>query len=128
MREDARIFFAHTLRHLLVEDVHFLFLGPPESIFFRVYVKADFVTTTLICGLPMGTPWLLVRHDLSKQVREKKSARFLTTRAEVTTFSLLRHAPPCTCACKSRKTASFKISEGLYLTNLATGDPNLDPD
>jgi hypothetical protein len=25
MREDPRIFFAHTLRHLLVEDVHFLF-------------------------------------------------------------------------------------------------------
>ena len=23
MREDPRIFFAHTLRHLLVEDVHF---------------------------------------------------------------------------------------------------------
>jgi hypothetical protein len=30
MREDPRIFFAHTLRHLLVEDVHFLFRGPPE--------------------------------------------------------------------------------------------------
>jgi hypothetical protein len=27
----------------------------------------------------------------------KKSARFLTTCAEVTTFSLLWHAPPCTC-------------------------------
>jgi hypothetical protein len=30
MREDPRIFFAHTLRQLLVEDVNFLFLGPPE--------------------------------------------------------------------------------------------------
>jgi hypothetical protein len=30
MREDPRIFFAHTLRHVLVEDVHFLILGPPE--------------------------------------------------------------------------------------------------
>jgi hypothetical protein len=30
MREDPRIFFAHTLRYLLVEDVRFLFLGPPE--------------------------------------------------------------------------------------------------
>jgi hypothetical protein len=30
MREDSRIFFAYTLRLLLVEDVHFLFLGPPE--------------------------------------------------------------------------------------------------
>jgi hypothetical protein len=30
MREDPRIFFAHTLRYVLVEDVHFLFLGPPE--------------------------------------------------------------------------------------------------
>jgi hypothetical protein len=30
MREDPRIFFAHTLRHVLVEDVNFLFLGPPE--------------------------------------------------------------------------------------------------
>jgi hypothetical protein len=30
MREDPKIFFAHTLRHLHVEDVHFLFLGPPE--------------------------------------------------------------------------------------------------
>jgi hypothetical protein len=28
MREDPRIFYAHTLRQLLVEDVHFLFLGP----------------------------------------------------------------------------------------------------
>ena len=34
MREDPRIFFAHTLRHLLVEDVHFLFLG--VNIFSRV--------------------------------------------------------------------------------------------
>ena len=25
MREDPRIFFAHTLRHVLIEDVHFLF-------------------------------------------------------------------------------------------------------
>jgi hypothetical protein len=30
------MFFAHTLRHLLVEDVHFLFLGPPENFFSRV--------------------------------------------------------------------------------------------
>jgi hypothetical protein len=30
VREDPRIFFAHTLRHLLVEDVNLLFLGPPE--------------------------------------------------------------------------------------------------
>jgi hypothetical protein len=33
---------------------------------FRAYVKADFVTSTPLCGLPMGTPWLLVRRDLSK--------------------------------------------------------------
>jgi hypothetical protein len=57
----------------------------------------------------------------------KKSVRFLTIRAEATTFSLLRHASPCTCACDSKKTASFKISEGLFVTNLATGKPNLDP-
>jgi hypothetical protein len=31
--------------------------------FFRVNVKADFVTSTLLCGLPMGTPWLLVSDD-----------------------------------------------------------------
>jgi hypothetical protein len=37
MREDPRIFFAHTLRHLLVEDVDFLFLGPAGvNIFSRV--------------------------------------------------------------------------------------------
>jgi hypothetical protein len=30
MREDPRIFFAHKMRHLLVEDVHFVFLGSPE--------------------------------------------------------------------------------------------------
>jgi hypothetical protein len=78
-------------------------------------------------GCPWGRHgWLLVRRDLNKYVRGKK-ARFLTTRAEATTFSLLRHAPPCTCACESRKTASLEISERLYLTNLATGNPNLDP-
>jgi hypothetical protein len=76
-----------------------------------------------------GCPW--GRHGCSWDAIcvnkcAKKSARFLTTRAEVTTFSLLRRAPPCTCACESRKTASFKISEGLYLTNLATRNPNLD--
>jgi hypothetical protein len=87
MREDPRIFFAHILRHLLVEDLHYLFLGPSEWIFFRSYVKADFVASTPLCGLPMGAPWLLVRRNLSNQVREKK-ARFLTTRAEVTTLSL----------------------------------------
>jgi hypothetical protein len=30
MREDPGIFFAHTLRHVFVEDVHFSFLEPPE--------------------------------------------------------------------------------------------------
>jgi hypothetical protein len=29
MREDPRIFFAHTPRQLLVEDVHFYSLGLP---------------------------------------------------------------------------------------------------
>jgi hypothetical protein len=58
---------------------------------------------------------------------QKKSARFITTRAEVTTFSLLRHAPPCICACNSRHTTSLKIRKGLCLTNLATWNPNLDP-
>jgi hypothetical protein len=65
IREDQRIFFAHTLRRLLVEDAHFLFLDR-RSEYFRAYVKADFVTSTPLCGLPMGTPWLLVRRDLSK--------------------------------------------------------------
>jgi hypothetical protein len=63
--EDPRLFFAHTLRHLLVEDVNFLFHGPPEWTFFWVYVKADFETSTLICRLPMGTPWVLVSDDAS---------------------------------------------------------------
>ena len=66
MKGDPRIFFAHTLRHVLFEDVHFLFLGPPECIFFRAYVKAHFVTSTPLCGLPTGTPWLLVIRDLRK--------------------------------------------------------------
>ena len=30
-------------------------------------------------------------------------------------------------ACNSKKTVSFKINEGLFLTKLATGNPNLDP-
>jgi len=34
MREDPRIFFAHTLRHLLVGDVHFLFLWTAGVIIF----------------------------------------------------------------------------------------------
>jgi hypothetical protein len=46
MREDPRIFFAHTLRHVLVEAVHRLFLASPEWIFFLAYVKPDFVTST----------------------------------------------------------------------------------
>jgi hypothetical protein len=33
MREDPRIFFAYTLRHLLAEDVRYLFPGPPERFF-----------------------------------------------------------------------------------------------
>jgi hypothetical protein len=72
MREDPRICFAHTLRHLLVEDVHFLFLGPPGWTFFRVNVKADLVTSTLLHGLPMGTPWLLVSDDASIFCARKK--------------------------------------------------------
>ena len=68
---------------------------------------------------------MVARETRSEKISvRKKSARFLTTCAEVKTFSLLRHAPPCTCACDSRKTASLKISEGLYV---ATGNPNLDP-
>jgi hypothetical protein len=66
MREDPQIFFAHTLRPLLVEDVDILFLVPPERIFFWVYVKADFVRSKPLCELPMRTPWLLVRRDPSK--------------------------------------------------------------
>ncbi len=58
----------------------------------------------------------------------KKSAHFITTYTEVTTFSLLRHEPPCTCACHSRKSARLEKSEDLCLTKLATGNPNLDPD
>jgi hypothetical protein len=52
MRKDPGIFFAHTLRRLLVEDVHVLFHFWSDS--FWVYVKADFVTSTLICGLLNG--------------------------------------------------------------------------
>jgi hypothetical protein len=72
VRKDPRIVFAHTLRHLLFEDVQFLSLGPTEWFFFRVYVKADFVTSTLICGLPMGTPWSLVSDDASIFFARKK--------------------------------------------------------
>ena len=36
MREDPRIFFAHTLRHLLVEDVHFYSLDRRSKYFSRV--------------------------------------------------------------------------------------------
>ena len=85
---------------------------------FWVYVKADFVTSTLICGLPMVTPWLLVNGDPSMFWCGKKSARF-STRAEVTTFSLLRHAPRCVCVCSSWTTLS--LSEGLLPTNRPRG-------
>jgi hypothetical protein len=71
---------------------------------------------------------MVARETRSEKISgRKKSARFLTTCAEVTTFLLLRHAPLCACACDSRKTASFKMSEGLHLTKLATGNPNLGP-
>ena len=71
---------------------------------------------------------IVARETRTEQICvRKKSSRFLTTRAEVTTFSLLRHAPPCTCACDIRKIASLKISEGVCVTILATGNPNLDP-
>ena len=33
MREDPRIFFAHTLRHVLVEDVHFYSLDRRSDFF-----------------------------------------------------------------------------------------------
>jgi hypothetical protein len=35
-------------------------------------VKAHFVTSILICGLPMGTPWLLVSDDASIFCERKK--------------------------------------------------------
>ena len=48
-----------------------------------MYVKADFVTSTLMCGFPMGTPsvfnsknwveWLLVSEDASIFCAQKKS-------------------------------------------------------
>jgi hypothetical protein len=50
----------------------FLSLGPPDWTFFRLYVKVDFLTSTLICGLPMGTPWLLVSDDASIFFARKK--------------------------------------------------------
>jgi hypothetical protein len=57
----------------------------------------------------------------------EESARFLTTRAEVTTFSLLRHAPPCTRACESRKTVSLKISESLISDQFGHGKSESGP-
>jgi hypothetical protein len=48
------------------------FLGLLGWTFFRVNVKADFVTSTLLCGLPMGTPWLLVSDDASIFCARKK--------------------------------------------------------
>jgi hypothetical protein len=39
-----------------------------------MYVKADFVTTTLICGMRMGTPWLLVSDDASIFCARKKTS------------------------------------------------------
>jgi hypothetical protein len=92
MREDPRIFYANTLRHLLVEDMHFYSLDCRSKYFFARTWKRTSWRTRRYAGCPWG------RHGCSwdaiwvnKCVREK-SARFLTTRAEVTTFLLLRHA------------------------------------
>jgi hypothetical protein len=40
--------------------------------FFWVYAKADFVTRTLLCWLPTGTPWLLMSDDASIFCERKK--------------------------------------------------------
>jgi hypothetical protein len=65
MREDPRIFFAHTLRHLLVEDVpspldrqreHFSGVRSESGL------RDEYAALQVA---PMGTPWLLVIGDPS---------------------------------------------------------------
>jgi hypothetical protein len=54
MREDPRIFFAQTLRHLLVKDVHFLFLGPPGDHCFGWTWKRTSWRARCYAGYPWG--------------------------------------------------------------------------
>jgi hypothetical protein len=54
MREDPRIFYAHTLRHLLVEDVRFLFLGPLEWTFLCATWKRTSWRARRYAGCPWG--------------------------------------------------------------------------
>ena len=78
----------HTLRYLLVEDVHFYSLDRRSEYYFRTYVKADFLTNTPLCGLPMGTPWLLVSAYTSIFCARKKNE--LTTNTYATSSRFFR--------------------------------------
>jgi hypothetical protein len=61
MREDPRIFFAHTLRHLLVEGVHFYSLDRMSE-----YYSLRFFSRVRESGLRDEHAALRVRRDLSK--------------------------------------------------------------
>jgi hypothetical protein len=128
MGEDPRIFYAHTLRHLLVEHVHFLFLGPSEWIFFFARMwKRTLWQARRYAGCPRG------RHGCSwdaiwvNKCARKKCALFKHPCGS-NDFSVVKACTPVHMRVpKCRKSASLKISEGLCLTNLATGNLDLDP-
>jgi hypothetical protein len=127
MREDPRMFFAHTLRHLVVEDEHFLFLGPPEWIFFRAYVNADFVTSTPLCGLPMWTPWLLVRRDLSKNVCEKKKRALFNHLCRINDFFVVKACTPVHMRVRQSKNCEFENKRRLLSDQFGHGESESGP-
>jgi len=124
-RQDSSRIFAHILRHFLVGDLHFYSLGPLGWTVFRMYVKADIVWSTAVCGLHMGSQKLLLSDDESIFcTRKKKSYKHIPIR-HVTAFHCFSYTPPQQGACISRTTMGLGAYEGFHLTNSHMGIPNL---
>jgi hypothetical protein len=68
MREDPRIFSTHTVRHLLVKDTHFLFLGPPGLPFFSGVCESG------NCDEHANMP---VAHGVRRGAHERRSEHIL---------------------------------------------------
>jgi hypothetical protein len=115
--------FAHTLRHVLVEDVPFLFLGLWSEYFFVRTWKRTSWRVYWYAGCPWG------RHGCSWATTRVYFARWKNDSTkipirQVTAFSCFSHTPTHPCARNSRTTLCFKTCKSFYQTNSHVGIPN----
>ena len=88
------------------------------------FLKADIVTITLVCGLPMGTPWLLVSEDASVFCVGGKKVNTIHLCDQFPLFRVF-DIPARLCECISSTTWSLKTCEGIDPTNEPVGIPDL---